>query len=1119
MRPVRLVLNGFAQFREHTVIDFTDADYFAITGPTGAGKSTILDALTFALYGSAPRWGATNAIRYALAPSSNRGTVALTFDVGAHRYQVAREVRRSGEQVQQKNVSLVRFTDPTVVEPDPSGAPPEVLAGEIRELNALVEELLGLSFDHFCQCVVLPQGEFARFLTANPMERQKILLKLLGAGAYDQVGKRAGAQAAQAKTQVELLTDQLGHLADATPDAVDAAQATVTALEALVGRVDDVVPQITDALTRAENASRTECTARAAVTALKAVRTPEGIGELTAGTNAAETRCSEARQIMDTASTTLSEAIAAAAEGPQRPMLQQTQDRYTERARLLARRPELTATAETAAAQAQRTEHDLQAAGSACQTATAAHETSRTRFESACKTRDVLASQLQLLEGASAPAGIEGIGALADAARQQVTSAARELETSRTRHTAAVAALAAAAPELTLTSATDELEQLAKAMFAAKAASAALEEARTNTEAAAAALTVAEQALADADVTYAAAQATAGAAQLRPLLTPGDPCPVCQQTVTTLPPPLTDPALDAARHARDVAGAGHRDALAAHDAAARAVTAAERELEVHTARVRDTDERLTRLLRDRPAGDNRDLDADREHLAGLAAERRRLAADAADAAAALERVTGMHAVSIAEAQKAEAQVNRARATLHTALGQLALLTPPAVDDADLVAGWATLGAWAVEQATRLDAEVAAAEVEAAVAQSELATAADRLRAAEDAREAAGRTQTAAVRAATAADAKLRQVNDRLTELEEALADAAAEDDLPVLFAEADRLAETVTRARAAADAAQAEAKTAAEDLTRWRDRHTAAQTKLRAARDTVAAWTPPVLDDTDLVAAWAQLTEWAETQAAAQEGTVDTAQKHAATAGEEAATLTATLVTELDAHGLDPTVVATTPREVAARAPRAVEVAAERARGELAALQQAMKNAERLRKDIGKATEKQKVAEMLAGLLRSNKFPQWLADAALDTLVAGASETLRHLSNNQFDLTHKKGEFFVIDHADADMTRSVKTLSGGETFQASLALALALSDHLAGMGGTATLESIFLDEGFGTLDPDALETVANTLENLAQGDRMVGVITHVPALAERVPVRFHVRSETSTSTVVRDGVA
>ena len=88
----------------------------------------------------------------------------------------------------------------------------------------------------------------------------------------------------------------------------------------------------------------------------------------------------------------------------------------------------------------------------------------------------------------------------------------------------------------------------------------------------------------------------------------------------------------------------------------------------------------------------------------------------------------------------------------------------------------------------------------------------------------------------------------------------------------------------------------------------------------------------------------------------------------------------------------------------------------------------------------------------------------------------------------------------------MKTLSGGETFQASLALALALSEQLSTLaaGGRTTLDSIFLDEGFGTLDPDALEVVASTLENLAQGNRMVGVVTHVAALAERVPVRFEV---------------
>ena len=122
-----------------------------------------------------------------------------------------------------------------------------------------------------------------------------------------------------------------------------------------------------------------------------------------------------------------------------------------------------------------------------------------------------------------------------------------------------------------------------------------------------------------------------------------------------------------------------------------------------------------------------------------------------------------------------------------------------------------------------------------------------------------------------------------------------------------------------------------------------------------------------------------------------------------------------------------------------------------------------------------------------------------------ASAKLAALSGGQFDLAYEDGDFYVIDHTDADSRRSVRTLSGGETFQASLALALALSSQMSALaaGGAARLDSIFLDEGFGTLDPETLEVVvAATLETLAQGQRMVGVITHVAALAERVPVRF-----------------
>ena len=162
----------------------------------------------------------------------------------------------------------------------------------------------------------------------------------------------------------------------------------------------------------------------------------------------------------------------------------------------------------------------------------------------------------------------------------------------------------------------------------------------------------------------------------------------------------------------------------------------------------------------------------------------------------------------------------------------------------------------------------------------------------------------------------------------------------------------------------------------------------------------------------------------------------------------------------------------------------------------------------------------LAGHLRANNFERWLLEEALDLLVDGASRILRELSGGQYDLIHDKGEFFVVDHHDAGLRRAVRTLSGGETFQASLALALALSEQLAGMSTTAaSLESIVLDEGFGTLDAATLDVVAATLENLAaRGDRMVGVVTHVQALAERVPVRFEVHKDARTAHVERAGL-
>src|SRR5918997_2267616 len=96
MRPLRLDMAGFAAFREPTTVDFTDADFFALVGPTGAGKSTVLDGICFALYGMVPRWGGSRGIGNALAPSAAEARVRLVFESGGARDVATRGVRGDG---------------------------------------------------------------------------------------------------------------------------------------------------------------------------------------------------------------------------------------------------------------------------------------------------------------------------------------------------------------------------------------------------------------------------------------------------------------------------------------------------------------------------------------------------------------------------------------------------------------------------------------------------------------------------------------------------------------------------------------------------------------------------------------------------------------------------------------------------------------------------------------------------------------------------------------------------------------------------------------------------------------------------------------------------------------
>src|SRR5579862_6140026 len=169
MRPSKLTLEGFTSFRHPTEIDFTGLDLFAITGPTGSGKTSILDAITYALYGQTSRLGGKS-LGELITQGSPRLSVLLEFETGGKRYRVARVMKRSGP-------ALVRFE----IFHDGDWHPFE---GGARELAPQISKVVGLDFDAFVKAVILPQGEFDQFLRGDRAQRRQILEALLSLGVY-----------------------------------------------------------------------------------------------------------------------------------------------------------------------------------------------------------------------------------------------------------------------------------------------------------------------------------------------------------------------------------------------------------------------------------------------------------------------------------------------------------------------------------------------------------------------------------------------------------------------------------------------------------------------------------------------------------------------------------------------------------------------------------------------------------------------------------------------------------------------------------------------------------------------------------------------------------------------
>ncbi|MXW62121.1 MAG: SMC family ATPase [Acidimicrobiaceae bacterium] len=200
MRPLRLEMKGFGAFREKTEVDFGDVELAAFVGATGSGKSTIIDGITFALFGVVTRYDDRRAVAPAINQMEPEARVSLEFEVDSECYTAVRVARRTDNGATTKEARLER-----------GGADQdsEVLAGKASEMEQAVEQILGLDFDRFTKTVVLPQGRFAAFLHDKPKDRQELLRQLLDLGIYERMGVQARQRANTARVRLEELEPRL----------------------------------------------------------------------------------------------------------------------------------------------------------------------------------------------------------------------------------------------------------------------------------------------------------------------------------------------------------------------------------------------------------------------------------------------------------------------------------------------------------------------------------------------------------------------------------------------------------------------------------------------------------------------------------------------------------------------------------------------------------------------------------------------------------------------------------------------------------------------------------------------------------------------------------------------
>ncbi|MCP9806837.1 SMC family ATPase [Cyanobium sp. T1B-Tous] len=998
MKPHRLQIEAFGPYADPVEIGFdalSQEGLFLIHGTTGAGKTFLLDALCFALYGEVSGDRSIKALRSDHADPAAVPRVCLEFSAGGARYRVERSpaytaLKSRGAGTTEKAAQGVLFR---LV-----GGEWEPIASRTTEVSREVEGLVGLNVGQFRQVILLPQGKFAEVLRARAEEREALLKTLFDTVMFEQAAgwlddrAKAGRIAVAEQTRAqEVLRRQAAHAwspyalepeTEAEPE-----PATQADLERLVERIAAVVASTAACLTQAGAHLNAAQTAQAAMDKLadRWDRRAVARARLT-DLEAKQPAVQDYRQRLGRAERAEQLRPSVEAERQAREAL------ATLQSGLHSQRLETIRARDGAQALPLSVEVlDLMALPSLEALAAARSDLAVRRSEVAA-----LVSQAQEAEQARAKAAAARTAA--DQAEELLKRSLTNREQRQQSRQVAAEALAQAR------SAGDQLNGLQRA------AQEGLERAR-----AVEALATAQQrerdslaAKVQADRQRAEAQAAldacrrrqiAGmAAQLAGGLVPGAPCPVCGAPEHPAPAQPTDPA----------------SSEAALTAAERAVQGASRAAEQAAVAVEKAQGERKAVL----------------EKAGVAATDPEAAAAAARGAAeALAAAQGLaaQASSLEQAIQADDQALQAlQDTIQTANTELALQTRSAAD--------------ASERAASLGAAIARDLGEGVDPQQVL--------------QGFGPLETAlknlatSSAASTGATSRLEQASGRLAQ------DLAASE-----FADGQAVEQALKEASVRAH---------------WAQR--------------IQAYETEVIELNGLLAS-ADLADLPEARP-------DTAAAQAATAAADGARTEATR------------------RDTQARGAQAEiqRLAGEHRQGAeaLAGIQ------ERAQLLSGVADRCQGRAAPYISLQR------WVLSAYLGEICSYANQRLELMTSGRYQLRLTDGGsrggrqaglgLRVLD-AYTGEEREVSSLSGGETFQASLALALGVADTVQAHAGGVRLEALFIDEGFGTLDPDNLQLAMDELDRLREGGRLIGIISHVGGLRERIRCGIEVLASDRGSTV------